>query len=339
MKTMYPRIMEFNPGTRCRLNCSICYRQGKTYQNPRKILGEDQLKQLIIDFSDSGGQELYISGGLEPFLRYETVCHSLLLANKNKLQTRIYTNGTEACLQKRWIQELIVSTTTQVRLSIHAISPSVYSKVTGVSNCESLLNQVIENTKSLVDLSTKLGPKIGIGYVVNQYNASELSKAAHFWRDLGVHFMDVRFDVMASNRKNTEYAKEIKAFQKHVKNNYLAPMQVQVGDFANNRPELAEKCFSPYHKIVVDPYGYVWSCCLQAQPGMQPSWACLGDLTKHTYGEIIQNIRSSFPRKHCTLCTPYEIQMNLKMSQRYAEYTPETPLCMTTTELKDRCVA
>jgi MoaA/NifB/PqqE/SkfB family radical SAM enzyme len=315
MKTQkYPYILELHLGHSCRLNCTFCYRNGGTYRNHRMPICGDTLKKLIVDFAESGGRELYISGGLEPFADYEMVCHTLLLANKAGLKLRVYTNGAEPVLQKKWIQELLICTTDQIRFSVHARSENIYSKITGVQDARTTFTLVKENVLALLGQREKAGPKIGISFVVNETNIAELNDAATFWSKFGVDFMDVRFDVLAADDQNNKFEHQLNIFQHLVESNAFSPMQINVGDFKQGKPTLPKWCSAPFSKIVVDRFGLVWPCCLLAQPGSRPSWACLGSLADQRYSDIMRKIPDKFPRRHCGTCTPFEIKQNSRLS-------------------------
>ncbi len=127
-------------------------------------------------------------------------------------------------------------------------------------------------------------------------------------------FMDVRFDVLAADDQNNKFESQLNTFQHLIESNTFSPMQVNVGDFKQGKPTLPEWCSIPFYKIVVDRFGLVWSCCLLAQPGSRPLWACLGSLADQRYPDIMRNISDKFPRQHCGICTPFEIKQNSKVS-------------------------
>ena len=137
---------------------------------------------------------------------------------------------------------------------------------------------------------------------------------ATFWSKFGVDFMDVRFDVLAADDQNNKFESQLNTFQHLIESNTFSPMQVNVGDFKQGKPTLPEWCSIPFYKIVVDRFGLVWSCCLLAQPGSRPLWACLGSLADQRYPDIMRNISDKFPRQHCGICTPFEIKQNSKVS-------------------------
>lgn len=317
----FPRILEFHPGISCRLNCRFCYRKHKTYDRNYGLISNDCLKDLIYEFAAQGGQELYVSGGLEPFSAYETACHAVLLAYDAGLKIRVYTNGTEPALQKHWVQELLVRATTQIRFSVHAKSARTYSKITRIRNAKTTLTMVRENILSLLGMRGEDGPLVGIGFLVNEDNATELIDAAEFWRDTGVDFFDVRFDVVGGKSGKPEVLKKTRNFKKMVGSGCFYPVRVNVGSYVRKKPHFASRCFSPFEKIIVDPFGIAWCCCLQAQPSYRPLWARLGHLESQSLQKIVTCIEGRFPRPHCGSCTPWETKYNLRREKKAASAT------------------
>ena len=311
----YPSMLELHPGSNCRLDCSFCYRKCGNYEDGRLPICGNILKRLIADFAESGGQQLYISGGLEPFSECDAVCHALLLANRSGLESRVYTNGAETALKKSWVQELLVSTVARIRFSVHARSEVMYARISASKDPASDFTLVKENIVTLLDQRDGIKPEIGVSFVVTDANISELSDAAFFWSILGLDFMDVRFDVLAADNRTKKSEGQLQAFERLVAANTFSPMRIDMGDLRWGKPNPPERCYMPFKKIVVDRFGLVWPCCFLAQPGIRPSWACLGSLLDRSYTKIVSSISDKFPRPHCGICTPFETKQNGEMGQ------------------------
>jgi MoaA/NifB/PqqE/SkfB family radical SAM enzyme len=310
-----PEILELHTGINCQLNCVFCYRQNATYEPGHKLICEDCLIKLIADFAAMGGSEEIISGGLEPFSRPKITCLAIQLAHEAGLKVKVYTNGTSRALSQRHVQELLALSTVQVRFSIHAVEPRTYHLVTDSEPHKSTLYEVIRNVQGVMDARPKKGaPRVGIVFVAVRENINELVKSAEFWRDFGADFFDLRFDVATDLSAKREILQEVDYFRGLVEAGYFCPMKVSIGDYSHGKFHFACQCIAPFRKIVVDPFGIVWSCCLQAQAGYRPSWARLGSLTYHSLGEIVTRIAKRFPRRHCNQCTPWEAKFNLHQS-------------------------
>lgn len=305
-------ILELHLGTSCNLNCSFCYRKGRGYGIRLSLASEDCLAKLIADFAAQGGHTLYISGGYEPFSEPEKVCFAIRQARKYGLRIWIYTNGNAPALAQSSVQEFLAISTHRVRFSVHAIKPHTYHIITHNNTKSASLYDVFRNIKGLMDARPKVGgTEVGIGFLALSRNIRELINAAEFWRDMGADFFELRFDYAKELSAGREILQEIKHFRFLTDSGHFIPMRVDIGTYAYGIPCFASRCYAPFHKLVVDPFGLVWCCCLQAQPGYRPAWAKLGDLKFTSLSDIIECVEDKFPRSHCKKCTPYEAKFNL----------------------------
>lgn len=140
----YPSKLEIHPGTSCSLNCSFCYNKRKCYGTQRPLITENCLARLIDEFAALGGQELYISGGFEPFSQARLASLAILCGHKADLRVRVYTNGFAQALAELSIRKLLASKTEQVRFSIHAIRLETYRQITRTPARSTDLQRVFE---------------------------------------------------------------------------------------------------------------------------------------------------------------------------------------------------
>jgi MoaA/NifB/PqqE/SkfB family radical SAM enzyme len=305
-------ILEIHPGIECDLNCIFCFRQGVTYESGYELLSKDCLKTLIDDFVAMGGCELFISGGLEPFSRPEIATLAILWAYEAGLKVKVYTNGVAKVLSEPQLQNILAFRTKQVRFSIHSTNPHTYHQITRTNPKTVALYSVVEKVIALVDTRPLTdGTEVGIGFLVLSENIHELLESAELWRDMGVDFFDLRFDTATKLSAGQKIVQEVEKFQNLADSGYFFPMRVNIGNYAHGKPRFASRCYAPFQKLVVDPFGLVWTCCLQAQPGFRPPWAILGDLKSDLLSTIIERVRDKFPRFNCQQCTPYEAKWNL----------------------------
>ena len=139
----------------------------------------------------------------------------------------------------------------------------------------------------------------------------ELVVAAKSWSELGVDFLDVRFDVIGRLSDSPRIRERLSEFESLVEKDRFFPLRISIGTYAAGKPRFACDCFAPFEKLIVDPFGLVWACCLQSQPSFRPPWANVGDLESQSLREIVINLNNRFPRTHCTYCTPWEAQHNI----------------------------
>lgn len=291
---------------------------------------EARLAVLIDEFAELGGRELYISGGMEPFSQPIIACLAITRGQQAGLRVRVYTNGIAPALQDESTQNLLALRTQQVRFSIHAIDPGTYRRITRPADKNASFLQTYNNLVGVMDARPPMaGTKVGVGLIVLKENIAELTKAGEFWRDVGVDFLDIRCDVIAGI--DSKIREGIKSFQSQSDSGYFDPLRVSISTYAYGKPRFASRCYAPFEKLVVDPFGIVFCCCLQSQPGYRPLWAKVGDLESQPLAQIVARIGARFPRDHCRLCTPWEAEYNLRRERDFRskpsniEWLPESP--------------
>lgn len=305
------RILELHPGTACSLKCTFCYRQGAGYGSTRPPMSPDGLVEVVQQFADMGGQELYVSGGMEPFSRPEACCAALSRGRARGLHLRVYTNGVAQALGQPRVQRIVATTANEVRFSIHAATRATYDAVhrpiSGYSGWETVLGNIIALARRK---NAGGGAKIGVCFLVLPENAHELVPAAGLWANIGLDFMDVRADVRGQNELASIITTRVETLRREVASGRLGGLHVSIGDRLAPERAFAEQCFAPLAKLVVDPYGWVWTCCYQSQPGCRPDWARAGDLTTQTLAEVAVQLSTRLPLRHCQACTPWEAAFN-----------------------------
>jgi len=272
-------------------------------------VSENVLVSVIREFAKLGGKELYISGGREPFSQPKIACVAITRGQQVGLRVKVYTNGIASALRDKSTQTLLALRTQQVRFSIHAIDSSTYRQIACPTSRDVNFSQAFNNIVSLMDRRSAIGrAEVGVGLVVLPENARELGRVGEFWRDMGVDFLDVRFNVIAPN--DLIIQEEVKDFQRLAESGYFEPLRVSIP--CVNRPcRFASKCHAAVEKIVVDPFGLVWCCCLLSNPGLRPDWAKVGNINHEPLAEIVARITDQFPINHCENCTPWEANYNL----------------------------
>jgi MoaA/NifB/PqqE/SkfB family radical SAM enzyme len=308
-------IMEIHPGPRCNLNCLFCYRRGRHYQVQRPLISAQRIQSLMAEFAAQGGRQVNLSGGVEPFTRPDLCLAALRSARTWGLETYVYTNGACEALQEEPMCLLLALLATQVRFSIPALREQTYRAVVRPGRDAVPLPQVKSLVHRLVHATERTPTQVGVSFVVIEENAAELWDAAQYWREVGVDFLDVRFDVTAAAGSHEQENEVVRHLQDAAQEGRFEPLRVNIGEQTEGR-SFASKCWAPREKIVVDPFGLVWSCCLLAHPGLRPSGGCLGDITTSSLEEIVQRINDEFPRPHCRRCTPWEAKYNLQKEHK-----------------------
>lgn len=322
--------LEFHPSTRCDLNCIFCHTKLESpltnlyYVNKdEKILSSSVIKNMIKTYSEIGGKSLIISGGMEPFSSYNTI-DTLIAARKQNLKVYIYTNGFTKALGRADIRRIILESCNRIRFSLHASNPKTFRIIempnSSFDDASKALNLVLSNIKSLIRERNKnlSRCRIGISFLLNQYNYNEICQIVQISDKIGVDFIDIRQDILGNyDVAQFSYSDKInKLFFKEKKDNINLKI-----DFKRPllRKEFSEPslCYAPMKRVVVNPWGGVFSCCLTAQSNINPK-AYLGQIIHGSeIKKIIKNIINKVPIiPTCKTCPDREFIFNALIDQK-----------------------
>jgi len=309
-----PAILEMHPGTSCPLDCTFCFRQGKGYGAARPPLDTGNVDDLLNEFLALGGRTLNISGGLEPLNRPAVVCQALMTASRLGLNSKVYTNGVAPALSRPRVREVLACYANELRFSIHGITEATFWAVERPASRHTTLKTAIDNVLAVARVRPLgRGARIGVGFVVGPLNVAELMPAAEFWRDKHIDFLDIRADINAAGTLPTSVKRALDLFCRQVEASCFAPLKVHIGDRIHGEPSFPAYCYAPYEKLVVDPFGIVWTCCRLAHPGLRPSWARMGDLSVESLATVTERVWNCLPLPHCSVCTPWESDFNTRV--------------------------
>jgi MoaA/NifB/PqqE/SkfB family radical SAM enzyme len=311
-----PPILEFHPGIGCALNCVFCYRTGNVYERGRTPITAVRVAEVVTEFSAMGGRQLNLSGGLEPFSRPDAACGAVECGYKVGLRVWVYTNGQPAVLKDPSVRDTLLAKAARIRFSVHALSETTFQAVQRPADHATTLQRVNGTVRAFIERRRQpKGTRVGVGFLVVQQNAGELSDAANFWRDAGADFFDVRSDVNGDLSASREVDRAIRRLNGQIRLGRLAPMDVDVSDQGLAGPQFfARYCHTPLQKLAIDPFGGVWFCCLQANPGLRPDWARVGDVTNESLASVVERVKERVPLRHCETCTPWEACYNLRLA-------------------------
>jgi hypothetical protein len=306
------RILEFHPGTACSLQCVFCYRGGADYGGGSRPLSVTRIEHLIDEFAALGGRELFVSGGLEPLSRPEATLAALRCAHARQLRVRLYTNGMATALREPAVRGALVAHADWIRFSKHGISEHVFRKVERPRARNARLKAAIDNFAGLRRWrGTCDRPELGVAFLVVPQNVHELFSAGCFWRDVGADFLDVRVDMTTGLSAMDNVQSVLADFGAQAAVGRFDPLRVSLRDEpAGRAARQPSYCWVPRVKPVVDPWGVVWACCLRAQPGFRPRWARMGDLRLKSLEEILRQVQTRLPLRHCDECTAWERHYN-----------------------------
>ncbi len=157
-------IFEITP--KCDFDCIYCYNVWKEktdYQ--QKILNVEQIKQLFFKLMQETEIEgITISGG-EPLL-YENLFEVIDFLNQHNIKIGLTTHGT--LLNKSKIRKLIKLGVSYFEISLDALNPEIYHKLTNDNQLDKV-KQAILNIK-------KYNTKLTVSTILSKLNIDEIPK-------------------------------------------------------------------------------------------------------------------------------------------------------------------
>lgn len=334
-----PWILELHPGLSCPCSCVFCYSMGEglatdergyRYADETGALDESDFVEIIRAFAEDGGKCLNLSGGLEP-LSCAFTPELARAAVDAGLETWLYTNGIPDTADDgtwRWFVENLDS----IRFSIHAATAPTYHR-TQVPHledrhvAEELFSRAVRRVEAAVSRRDELrragrrAARIGVTFVAVKYNWGQIPEAARLWVEKGVDFFDIRLDTLTADPRTTPLTLEEIAT---IKNDLEVAAQRIAADtntvvsasrrpLADERgPVMTDRCYAPFAKIAVNPWGTVFTCCMRAHPACTGRafqfGATLCSAAPHLY-PVLRGKELPLPW-HCNQCNDWEVAFN-----------------------------
>jgi len=179
-----PIYVRIKPTNACNHDCSYCHYGSGQYLNlkgaeSRHQIPWEKLKEVIDDLGSIGTKAVTFSGGGEP-LYYKNIADAMKLVKKYNMDLSIITNGHFLKDEKADI----LKDAKWVRISLDSATAATYSKLRNIS-----LTAFDEVCKNISDFAKTKNEKceLGINFVVNSDNCSEVYEAGILLHDIGVN--------------------------------------------------------------------------------------------------------------------------------------------------------
>jgi TDP-4-amino-4,6-dideoxy-D-glucose deaminase len=328
---VYPLILEFHPGPVCQCQCKFCFSDGWDYAelvNSEKPIHRERVLEVFDDCRQKGVEEIWFSGGKEPFVNPLTPEY-IRLANETGFKTRLYTNG---IAMNKDIQESILDCH-QIRISINGAKPSTYANIQFRSKSgaqlDGIYDRVLDNVSSLVSLKRQRnkGLKIGISQILQPDNHDEMQEFTKMAEGLGVDSVHFRLEAMGMVRDFTpgEYETIRSEIAELTENHYDLEIDIRgvaEGEFESRASQFLPKlrppsrCRAGLLKRGLNPYGGVYYCEFSSHPRFRVDSAHLrlGDVNHEALGDILLQNTGKYPPT-CPLCQAHEYGMNLTLEK------------------------
>ncbi len=264
-----PLSVQIDLTNRCNNRCIACWCRSPLLKDkamPRKLINKTlsfpKLKMLIEELAGMGVQEIYLTGGGEPFM-HRDIIKIMELIKKNGMRCAMSTNFT--LLDKIKIKRIVDLGVDEINVSLWAATPETYSK-THLNQTPETFTKIKENLKYIHSIKTELRrkkPEINLHNVIMKLNADEIKEMVEFAFEVkadSVDFVPVdtipnRTDILLPSK--TQYKKiindifQIKMQTEGLRKKFRHNLKIRNLDLFINRIKNIKSC-AKYDSGVVD---------------------------------------------------------------------------------------
>ena len=263
-----PVTCEIDPTNRCQLTCDFCMFKGLRAGNNPEDLDLGLFRYLLLDLKKIGVKSITFTGGGEPTL-HKDFAKMVEWAENLGFEYGLITNGIR--LEKIERPDHFKF----IRVSLDAATSKTYTKLKR-SNCFDLVIQNIRYARNK-------GALVGISYVVNKINCTEIKKAQELARELDVAY--IQFKPAWHNGKPFV--------------EYVIPGGKETIDMRRYQPVDTVPCMIAGLVGIIGADSKVYYCCQYRGNERY----CLGDLKHATFPQIWERRPELVPDiEHCPNC-------------------------------------
>lgn len=337
-----PKILELHPSPACPCACIFCYNKGESVpsgddkyrpSHDTALLTSNEILSIVNTLVEQGCDAVYFSGGLEPFA--SSVMTDVLYRIPTKPIVHILTSGVPNTISDDVLQ-FAIQRAALFRFSIHAANPHTYGVVQLPNRHDGdvIFDLVLSRVKKAVTFrnnlreSGKPAAEIAVTFFPVPANYLELEDAVRMWTSIGIDRFDIGNDALQMNSRVKPFDEKQKEELERIFTKIKAMADLGTWNQMKIRPSranvqtslaVAQKCFAPIEKAVLDPYGNLWTCCLRANPSLQSSRFHLGLLRNSADVQRLLENRNRNSRTnadlplgfHCSECTEYDYVANV----------------------------
>jgi MoaA/NifB/PqqE/SkfB family radical SAM enzyme len=330
-----PQALEFHPGRSCPLSCNFCHtsRAADTIyaqHEPTAVLTSGQVGSILRAFADYGGAKFVLSGGLEPFMS-PLAARSLAEAKAVGLSTNVYTSGLGKYLTDQSLS-IVVENSDRLRFSLSAGTSrtyrSIYMPGRGVEAADRAFRHVRDMVRIAKTSAESTDAKIGVHFLLQEENLQEWKMAAEHWIELGVHFIDLRLDIVPQRRLPIEVCQRIKE-EVTILQRHSPGTAVDFRFLAARLDTAPASCYAWRSSIVLDAFGGMHVCCITADRPSDLAPFGLGYIRSgEDLKELLRQLKGHTPLSpHCSVCSDRTWLLNsLVESEREGGKNSQTAL-------------
>lgn len=320
-----PKQVYVETTSRCNMECPICIRTYHLHEKPRDMTF-DEFKSLTDQFPELHRVALHGTG--EPLLN-KAILPMVACAKSRGAYVLFNSNAT--LLDEELGQGICESGLDEFRVSIDAVSPSMYRVMRGAP----LFDAVIENVRTLVRSKKRLGlgvPKVSLWFVGTAQNIIELPELIRLAAGLEVREVYLqRFmyflapdepgfakEELSIHQSSDDNVLDIISESEHLARNLQVSLNASGAttplDSLTHSPQAASPwstCRRPWSGSFITAAGNVLPCCLSPTTIVNYEEFVLGNIFQKSFSEIWngpkytafrQRIKSVDPPESCGGC-------------------------------------
>lgn len=302
-----------NPDNMIHVLKNICsYEKKAEFVENGKIL-KDTYRVKNISFSGLIG---------EPLMAKEAVLRGMNFLVNNNIRTGIFTNGLlidNDCVK-------VFSNINYVLISLDAAKNDTYNhmKCSGISK-ENNVDKILQNINKIHDAKIKNHTKtdINVGFVVNEYNYNEISLAAKKLKEVGVHYLRLKFDIAIKHKLNEiqleEVRKQIQYIHENIENDYFKLIEIHRMSeiISSDQHRLFNKCFINKLFAAVGPDAHLYACNYHAKKGGIRYLSLL----ENDFSDVWDSFTDFDTQKCPRVCDPFKNRANNMLNALNEIYT------------------
>jgi radical SAM protein with 4Fe4S-binding SPASM domain len=328
VKVVPPPIeVEIQPSSECNLRCWHCI--GKNLPHRHKDVNENllpgQADALLTWQSAKFAVERFrISGLIGDPLHEATTLFTLDFLEKSKNKGRrtvLFTNGFG--IKEPDFNRLLSAD--NIHVSLDAATSGTFEQMKGAGKND--FKNITTNLRSLCAELHELKnneKKIGIGFVVNETNVSEVEAAISLAKNIRASFIRFKPDIRATRAIPWRTWREAKLVISNAQKKDKGGLDVIMTNVAwqHSRLPLSDRCWAQYFFASIAPNGKVHVCDHLTECNGEAS---IGDLRSgakinELWTTAVKDKQIGKRTAHCRLCPPFNWHINRLLEQLFVLY-------------------
>lgn len=319
-KPIPPFEIEIQPSEECTLHCVHCIGKHLSQRRGNPTMLKNDLSSLL-DYQVGGWkvERFRISGllgdPLSDSIRHVTL-DFLKKAKEVGREVIILTNG--AALKEESVQREILQAD-YIHVSLDAASRKTFFNLKG-EDCFDIIKESITELCNNIRLKKSLLTKLGLGFVVTQGNAHEVTDAIDLAKEVGSHFIRFKPDIRGMHAISWRTWKEAEAKieQYQLKEKSLDIIMTDAG-WPHYRMPVVDRCWAQYFYTTVGSDNSVYPCDHLTANGRETALGSLG-IFRDIWENYSANDKLGRRQRQCILCPPFGWRLNRLVEQLHVLY-------------------